>query len=145
MRAYTKMFWQGEAVKLRQQLQYLQQSHRQLLGEELFGLNINDLNKLETQLETSLKGVRIKKEQAFYDEVKELHRKESLVDHENKELHKKLNFLLQEHAELQHKAYELHRDNNGLHGHVSLQLSQPQQQENYLPREAMTLGLQLNS
>ncbi|KAG6409102.1 hypothetical protein SASPL_132134 [Salvia splendens] len=82
-------FWQREASSLRQQLQYLQQCRRQLLGEELSGLSIEDLQNLENQLEKSLKGVRT--------------RKANLTQQENLELHKKIHIVSQENAELQKK------------------------------------------
>ncbi|XP_031126032.1 MADS-box transcription factor 23-like [Ipomoea triloba] len=152
-------FWQREAANLRQQLQYLQESHRQLLGKELSGLSIKDLTNLENQLEVSLKGIRTRKEQILTDEIKELNRKGSLVHQENMELCKNLNLIRQENIELQNKVYGPGRINeangsararntvgNGydLQVPINLQLSPPQTNINEAPANSMKLGLQLH-
>ncbi|XP_028764693.1 agamous-like MADS-box protein AGL21 [Neltuma alba] len=59
--AIEAKFWQREATVLRQELQQLQELHRQLTGEQLSGLGINEVNNLENQLEMSLKRVQIRK------------------------------------------------------------------------------------
>ncbi|KAM0055256.1 putative transcription factor, K-box [Helianthus debilis subsp. tardiflorus] len=50
-----------EVAILKQGLQNLHEAHRQLMGEELCGLGVEELHKLENQLEISLQGVRKKK------------------------------------------------------------------------------------
>ncbi|KAL9158388.1 hypothetical protein ABFS82_08G064900 [Erythranthe guttata] len=123
------MFWKREAANLRQQLLDLQENHRKLMGEELCGMSVDDLQRLENQLETSLGGVRMKKG--------------NLMHQENVELYKKVKFMEEENTELYRKAYgarEIFVPNNGSgflsfgltinDGPIQLQLSQPAQPDN---------------
>ncbi|CAK8540400.1 unnamed protein product [Lathyrus sativus] len=83
-------FWQRESDILRQQLQTLQENHRQLMGEQLYGLSIRNLQDLERQLELSLQEIRMKKEKILTDEIHELNQKGNLIHQENVELYKKV-------------------------------------------------------
>nr|BAD29571.1 putative transcription factor MADS27 [Oryza sativa Japonica Group] len=77
-----------------------------LMGEDLSGLNVKELQSLENQLEISLRSVRTKKDHVLIDEIHELNRKGSLVHQENMELYKKISLIRQENAELYKKIYE---------------------------------------
>ncbi|XP_058750219.1 agamous-like MADS-box protein AGL21 isoform X1 [Vicia villosa] len=98
-------FWQRESDILRQQLQTLQENHRQLMGEQLYGLSIRNLQDLERQLELSLQGVRMKKEKILTDEIHDLNQKGNLIHQENVELYKKVNLSQQENTQLHKKVY----------------------------------------
>ncbi|CAL1381070.1 unnamed protein product [Linum trigynum] len=138
-------FWQKEVAILRQKLHTLQETHRQLMGEQLSGLGIKDLQSLENQLENSLRGIRIKKEQVLTGEIDELRRKGTLMHEDNVELYKKVDLMGQENLELYEQAYGRRERDHGAettpssstlfsltmgensHNPTSLQLSQPDQ------------------
>ncbi|XP_022638473.1 MADS-box transcription factor 23-like [Vigna radiata var. radiata] len=146
-------FWQREVASLRQQVQYMQECYRQMMGEQLSGLDIKELGNLENRLERSLKGVRMKKDQILVDEVKELHQKGSQAKQENAELHRKINLMLKDNEELQ-KVIEAKGRKEGaatsipsctisygydIFAPISLKLSQPHHSEPQA--KAMKLGL----
>ncbi|XP_028782146.1 MADS-box transcription factor 23-like [Neltuma alba] len=142
-------FWQREATVLRQQLQRLQELHRQLMGEQVSGLGINQVNNLENQLKMSLKRVQIKKDQILTDEIKELQQKGDQISQENVELSQRIHVIKKENAELKKICEEraMNEENKSFNAPYSgnLQLSQqPQSDEaSEPPTKAMELGLQL--
>ncbi|XP_044951144.1 MADS-box transcription factor 57-like isoform X3 [Hordeum vulgare subsp. vulgare] len=98
--------WQREAASLRQQLHDLQESHKQLMGEELSGLGVRDLQGLENRLEMSLRSIKARKDNLLRSEIEELHRKGSLIHQENTELCRRLNIMSQQKMELSIKSFE---------------------------------------
>ncbi|XP_044384376.1 MADS-box transcription factor 25 [Triticum aestivum] len=100
--AFTRL-WQREVTTLRQQVHNLQHNNRQLLGEELSGSTVRDLQFLVNQLETSLHCVRKRKEQVMAEEIHELNQKGFLIQKENIELGKKVRITHEQNIELQKK------------------------------------------
>ncbi|KAF6982085.1 hypothetical protein CFC21_000521 [Triticum aestivum] len=150
-------FWQAEGVRLRQQLHNLQENHRQLLGQHLSGLGLEDLRGLENQLETSIHNIRLTKDQLMIDETEELKKKASLVHQENIELHKKLNIIRQENIDLQNKLNGQAEVNGTITSSsseyyiaaredpVRLELSYPDHAERDEQPESPTLGLKVST
>ncbi|CAN1839970.1 MADS-box protein EJ2 [Linum perenne] len=79
-----------EYLKLKARVEILQQSQRNLLGEDLGSLNTKELEQLEHQLEFSLKHIRSTKTQFMLDQLTELHNKEQDLLETNKALRRKL-------------------------------------------------------
>ncbi|XP_037461702.1 MADS-box transcription factor 25-like [Triticum dicoccoides] len=96
---YICILWQREVTTLRQQVQNLHHNNRQLLGEELSGTTIRDLQFLVNQVEMSLHSIR-KRKQVMAAEIHELNQKGFLVQKENVELDKKFSIAHEQNIEL---------------------------------------------
>ncbi|KAF9591584.1 hypothetical protein IFM89_004638 [Coptis chinensis] len=79
-----------EYLRLKAKVDVLQQSQRNLLGDDLDPLSVKDLDQLEHQLEFSLKEIRSIRTQSMFDQLSELQRKEQLMNEANKNLKRKL-------------------------------------------------------
>ncbi|CAA2976455.1 developmental SEPALLATA 1 isoform X2 [Olea europaea subsp. europaea] len=81
-----------EYSNLKSKYESLQRYQRHLLGDELGPLNINDLEHLEHQLETSLKHIRSTRTQVMLDQLSDLQAKEKMMVENNKALERKAFF-----------------------------------------------------
>uniref|UniRef100_A0A803MBF9 MADS-box transcription factor 23-like n=1 Tax=Chenopodium quinoa TaxID=63459 RepID=A0A803MBF9_CHEQI len=139
-----------EAEITRQQLQDLHESYRQLMGQKLSGLNIEELQSLEEQLEMSLRG-----EQILTNEIRELNHKGNIIQQENMELCEKVNLIRQENTDLCKKLYSIGNATevssnslmpNGISTRgdpqelIHLRLSHPQRHRNQEIGETTVLG-----
>ncbi|XP_027913180.1 MADS-box protein CMB1-like [Vigna unguiculata] len=79
-----------EYLKLKSKVEALQQTQRNLLGEELEHLDVKELEQLERQLDSSLKQIRSNKTQQMLDQLSDLHRKEEMLLETNNILRNKL-------------------------------------------------------
>nr|ADC79694.1 SEPALLATA1-like protein [Akebia trifoliata] len=77
-------------LRLKARVEVLQQSQRNLLGEELGSLGTGELEQLEHQLEMSLNQVRSTKTQFMLDQLTDLQRKEQMLQEANRTLRRKL-------------------------------------------------------
>ncbi|EFH60088.1 hypothetical protein ARALYDRAFT_343054 [Arabidopsis lyrata subsp. lyrata] len=80
-------------------------------------MNANDLQNLEDQLVSSLKGVRLKKDQLMTDEIRELNRKGQIIQKENHELQNIVDIMRKENIKLQKK---VHGRTNAIEGSSSV-------------------------
>ncbi|GLT44090.1 hypothetical protein SLA2020_180060 [Shorea laevis] len=79
-----------EYLRLKARVEILQQSQRNLLGEDLAPLTTKELEQLEHQLEASLKQIRSTRTQCILDQVADLQSREQMLTEANKALRNKL-------------------------------------------------------
>ncbi|PKI47707.1 hypothetical protein CRG98_031840 [Punica granatum] len=79
-----------EYLKLKARVEDLQQTQRNLLGEDLGSLSMKELEQLERQLESSLKHIRSTKDQSMNDQFTDLQKREQMLLEANESLRRKL-------------------------------------------------------
>uniref|UniRef100_A0A0E0CR15 MADS-box domain-containing protein n=1 Tax=Oryza meridionalis TaxID=40149 RepID=A0A0E0CR15_9ORYZ len=143
----VRQTYSREAASLRQQLHNLQESHKQLMGEELSGLGVRDLQGLENRLEISLRNIRMRKGSLIHQENIELSRSLNVMSQQKLELYNKLQACEQRGAtdanESSSTPYSFRIIQNA-NIPPSLELSQSQQREGECSKTAAPeLGLHL--
>ncbi|KAK2407223.1 MADS-box protein SOC1 [Trifolium repens] len=78
-----------EAENMMKKIDLLETSKRKLLGEGLGSASIDELNRIEQQLEKSITKIRAKKTQVFKEQIEHLKEKEKALVAENAKLSEK--------------------------------------------------------
>nr|ASY97762.1 AGL11 [Cercidiphyllum japonicum] len=76
-------FYQQESVKLRQQIQMIQNSNRHLMGESLGSLTVKELKQLENRLDRGITRIRSKKHEMLLAEIEYLQKREMELENES--------------------------------------------------------------
>ncbi|KAI4320214.1 hypothetical protein MLD38_033719 [Melastoma candidum] len=76
-------YYQQESVKLRQQIQMLQNSNRNLMGDNLSPLSIKEMRQLENRLERGITRIRSKKHEMFLAEVEFMQKRVGELENES--------------------------------------------------------------
>nr|QWX93740.1 MADS-box protein 1 [Cunninghamia lanceolata] len=76
-------YWQQEAAKLRQQIEILNNTNRNLLGDGITDMNQKDLKQLEAKIDRAHGKVRKRKEEKCVEEIERLQRKEHQLQQAN--------------------------------------------------------------
>ncbi|CAA0832197.1 MADS-box protein SOC1 [Striga hermonthica] len=79
-----------EATYLAKQIELLENSHRKLLGHNLGTSSMEELQEIDSTLEKSLKNIRLRKAQAFKEQIEKLQAKEKFLLEENGKLSEKI-------------------------------------------------------
>ncbi|CAH2045573.1 unnamed protein product [Thlaspi arvense] len=77
-------------LKLKSRVEILQHSQRHLLGEEISGMGVNELEQLERQVDASLREIRSTKARSMLDQLSDLKTKEEMLLETNRDLRRKL-------------------------------------------------------
>ncbi|CAN6972195.1 unnamed protein product [Brassica rapa subsp. trilocularis] len=77
-------------LKLKSRVEILQHSQRHLLGEEIAGMGVNELEQLERQVDASLRQIRSTKARLMLDQLSDLKTKEEMLLETNRDLKRKL-------------------------------------------------------
>lgn len=83
-------YWKHEAERFKERMIFLEESQRNMMGENLGGLQIKDLQTLESKLDSGLNKVRAVKTQLLVEEVQDLRKKEQALLQQNETLRFKL-------------------------------------------------------
>ena len=82
--------WVIEHEKLKARVEVLQRNQRNFMGEDLDSLNLRGLQSLEQQLDSALKHIRSRKNQAMNESISELQKKDRTLREHNNLLSKKI-------------------------------------------------------
>lgn len=79
-----------EVISMSRNLEVLEKSKRRLLGEDLDSCSIDELEKIEEQLDQSLRNIRARKNQLLREQISLLKDEEKVLMEENAELREKV-------------------------------------------------------